>query len=547
MKQQVNFKKVIFAFLIIILLIPFTQDFFHLFEFSPLNGVFSKTEKPKLTLDEWSSGSFQTKYEEYLEQNIGLRNLFVRANNQLDFSLFNIAHSAGVVVGKNDFLYEEQYINSYLGRDFVGEDVLNSRLRKLKFIQDTLKQKSNIDLILILAPGKASFYPEYIPDRYNPEKKTISNYDFISKRAQILGLNILDFNKYFLNIKNTTKYPLYPKCSIHWSTYGSMIAADSIVRYIEKLRNIDMPDILWNGFEFSDTIRNTDYDIGEGMNLLWEISYPRMAYPRISFKSDSSKTKPVVLGIGDSFYKNFYYDDIPQNLFIQNGFWYYNKEVENSNDGVTKQVKQLNYREEIEKQNVIILIASETNLWRFPFGFTENAYDLYSYSGADGKMKNYRKLILLDPDWCRKLQKRSEENHKTFETILNQEIESLIANENEFNKKTEKDLVEMFEKKIYFNEFLLSEEIKKAKQKGIKLEECIKIDGKWLFDNEFGFVKNEPTIGHELKYYEDQIKNNPELMKAVEKKAKDNKISIAEMIRRDASWLLEDAKKKSNN
>jgi hypothetical protein len=58
----------------------------------------------------------------------------VRAKNQLIFSLFHESAAAGVVIGKNDQLYEQFYINEFCGR------VLNPSLSNISQWGDSLHQ-----------------------------------------------------------------------------------------------------------------------------------------------------------------------------------------------------------------------------------------------------------------------------------------------------------------------------------------------------------------------------------------------------------------------
>src|SRR5690606_30484493 len=146
--------------LVILLLMPMVEQKFTFFELSPLNGSFVIHEKPKFSPESWFSGNYQSNLEAYVNQAIGFKNLFVRVYNQIYFSLFNNARANGVIVGEENYLFEESYIKAYVGSDFIGEQKIEEKIRKLKSINDTLNKKK-IKLIVVFAPGKGSFYPEY--------------------------------------------------------------------------------------------------------------------------------------------------------------------------------------------------------------------------------------------------------------------------------------------------------------------------------------------------------------------------------------------------
>jgi hypothetical protein len=191
----------------------------------------------------------------------------VRLNNQISYAFFNKANAKTVVIGKNNYLYEENYIKAYFGSDFIGSDSILHQVQKLKFIADTLA-RLNKDLILVFAPGKASFFPEYIPQKYLKQRKE-TNFESYLKFAKENNLNLIDFNSFFRSQKGISQFPLYPKYGIHWSYYAACFATDSIAKYIELIRQIDIRDIIWDKITI-EPARNGDNDIMVGMNLLFE-------------------------------------------------------------------------------------------------------------------------------------------------------------------------------------------------------------------------------------------------------------------------------------
>ena len=369
---NIKIRVALLLLVVLILLTPFIQSTFSFVKLAPLRGAITQPVKKGFNFTDWFSGEYQAQEEKYLNESFGFRNLFVRINNQLAFSLFKKAKANGVVIGKQNYLYEENYIKAYYGTDFIGIDSITHRMQRLKYIQDTLA-KLHKNLILVFAAGKGSFYPEYFPDKYKI-RKGITNYEKHIELAQKMKLNYIDFNKYFMEIKHTSKYPLYPQYGIHWSYYGMCLAADSIVRFIEKVRNIDMPNFYWNTVELANA-KETDYDIADGMNIKFKLKSFKMAYPNIQFQSDSGKTKPSVLVISDSFYWGMFGSGIITRSFSDNHYWYYNKEVYPSNGN--SQTSQLNLKEEINKHDMIIIMATTATLPGFGWGFIENAYDLF--------------------------------------------------------------------------------------------------------------------------------------------------------------------------
>ena len=183
------YKRIIFAFLFSLLFLPLIQETFHVFNFKPLNGYEIKTEKDSLSAASWFKGSFQKNRQKYVEENIGFRDLVVRIYNQINYTAFHVTESPGVVLGKDNFLYLTSYTENYNGNRFIGHDAIESNSSRLKKLQDALKEK-NIDLITVFAPGKASFYPEYIPDE-SAKPLSVNNYLAYKKAFQEKGVNFI--------------------------------------------------------------------------------------------------------------------------------------------------------------------------------------------------------------------------------------------------------------------------------------------------------------------------------------------------------------------
>lgn len=336
----------------------------------PLAGDEGPKSDTTLTFSNYCSGVYQHKLNEQLASGFGFRSLLIKINNQINFSLFNKVNARGVIAGKEEYLFETTYINAQMGKDFMGEDSINSRLNQLKLISDQL-QALNKQLLLVIAPSKPSFYKEFLPGEYQsgPNK---NNYNLVSKGIEEHRLNCIDFSTYFNILKSTSKYPLYPKHGNHWSTYGAYLAADSIIKSIEYLRKTDLPDLSVKSLKMEQP-KNDDKDIEYGINLLFKLKSFNLAYPEMAIDT-TGKTKPNVLVIGDSFYWNLYHLGIDR-CFRHSQFWYYNKAVYPVSTKKQVMTNELNFNEEIGKYDVIIILATESNVHNLGWGFMEQAED----------------------------------------------------------------------------------------------------------------------------------------------------------------------------
>jgi len=365
--------KVLLAVLALLALYPAVQGCFHFVKEPKLDGAVDYRPDTSFTWAGWWNGTWQIAKEDYLSEQFGFRNFFVRLHNEIDFRLFGQGHARNVVIGRDGFLYERDYILTWYGKDYQGEAMLSGFISKLMGVQRKLESRGKT-LLVVLAAGKGSFYPEYIPDSYSAWKRGPVNYETFSRIANDSGLNFIDFSSHFLTKKKESPYPLFPKHGIHWSHYGMALVADSIVLSIQKYRNIRMDRLRWSVVDLHPA-KDTDYDIGSGLNLLSRLRGPLMAYPRLFKEAVPGSTRPSILVIADSFYWGIYNMGF-SDLFSTSHFWYYNNEVYPEYFKTPTKVSDLDLRTEMDKHDVFVLMATEQNIPGVGWGFADSFLQL---------------------------------------------------------------------------------------------------------------------------------------------------------------------------
>ena len=364
----------------------------------------------------WFSGEYQSLKDDYNNDHWAFKETFVRLNNQFYYKAFNQIRVNSFVLGKDNYVYSEGYIFSAFGDDYVGEQKIKSKLEKAKIIQDSLKKKG-IDLLLVFAPGKGEYCIEQIEDKYKHTPNTTNYQSYIANSKQ-LGLNVLDLKAYFQKLKPTTPYPLFPKFGHHWSFYGECLAVDTIIGYIEKLHQCDMPDIVWKKIDVVDTARSRDADVLKSMNLYKNPDQNmKLAYPEVMFEQDSTKNKTRVLTISDSYWYGPVYMGVGQNCFAGGQFWYYyNKVIPSPTPGQKVEVWQLDLKQQIESNQVIMLLYSDGNLPNFANTFIEDAYELFTNPKAyyarvekNKHIKEFEKQIREKPVLLKKATQKSND------------------------------------------------------------------------------------------------------------------------------------------
>ncbi len=416
----------LFALVIAALFLPMIQMVKPFVEVGPLFGSIVPTAKDSLTLEAWFDGTYQENRNKYINEQFGFRNTAVRLHNQIAFSLFRKAKANGVIIGKEDYLYEIKYINAFRGAEEINQSELDSNLFMLKAIQSKLKEKG-VELIVVMNPGKASFYSEFIPDEF-PMVSERSYYSEYQKGLEAQGIQHIDFGKWFREMKGKTPAPLFPKTGIHWSQYGATLAADSLVNYCMKRFGRDMNEFAWDkiNLPLSTTMESVDDDIGLGMNLYSPIEVLPMAYPRVSVKvnvdSANKGIQPKVAVISDSYFFNLMQLPWAPDIFESLNFYFYNKQLHKRPEGTMTNSDPLSQMKEIEKSDVVFIMATECNMDKLGWGFISSAYKYFvlgeKFDSFEFRVQKFKNNILSDEAWVKAIAEKAKQNKVPLDTMI---------------------------------------------------------------------------------------------------------------------------------
>jgi len=418
----------LFALVLAAMFIPLWQMVRPFVEEGPLFGAITPAASDSLSIKSWLKGTYQENTNKYINEQFGFRNTAVRFHNQIAYELFRKAKANGVIIGKEDYLYEIKYINAFRGAEEVSAAKVDSNLVMLKALQTKLKEKG-VELVVVMNPGKASFYPEYIPDEF-PILSNRSYYSEYQKGLERQGIQHIDFGKWFREMKEKTPAPLFPKTGIHWSQYGATLAADSLVNYCKKLLGKNMNDFSWNKSDLplSMTMESVDDDIGMGMNLLIPIQQIPMAYPRVSVNQKYSVDfgekgiQPEVIVISDSYFFNLMQLPWAPDIFQSLNFYFYNEQLHERPEGTMTYFVPLSQMKDIEKSNVVFIIATECNMDKIGWGFISNAYDYFvlgkNIDSLSLHVEKFKKIIQADENWLKSVQKKANEQGVSLDTMI---------------------------------------------------------------------------------------------------------------------------------
>lgn len=362
----------LFVFAFIILLLPAAQQLTGIVKSAELKGGFRPAADTTLTLAAWMNGSYQQQKEKYLNDAVGFRADLVRLNNQLDYSLLDKCHAGWIIKGRDGHLFQYPYVNAYYGIDYIGYDRTLARSLKLRALQDTLARMGK-SLVVVYAASKASFYPEFFPAN-RVQARTTTNHDAYRRACDSLGVNQVDLDAWFVSMKGRSREPLFSKQGIHWTKYGAVLAGDSLMRYMEILRHMDLPMPDWSHMEYA-LAKEGDDDLASQLNLIFPVAVERLAYPVIRAVPDSGRRKLNAIYIGDSYAHKMTEFGMVWHVNDQCEFWSYFDEMHDINGKKFTYIKDYDWVGAMLRADAVLLVYTSFNLGNMGNGFIEQAYE----------------------------------------------------------------------------------------------------------------------------------------------------------------------------
>ena len=349
----------VISIVFLLLLLSVFQQYTHLFKVQPLSGV-TFEEKFSFTLDSFFTGTFQNKLNDQIKGDYGFRPHFIRLTNQLNYLLFDELSSSVVRKGDN-VLFEPSYVDC-LTIDFKED---TSMFSKLEFINEN----SLIPVVVLLAPSKVRFFSELFTQ--NNENK-VSGYSVFEEGLSKAGINYINYNKWFIHLRNHDTNSLFSKTGVHWTLYGATVASDTLMGRLAYITNKKLVKPTIDELEFSQSARKTDGDLNGLLNLITPLDPGLLTYPTLSFTEGE---KLNVLVIGDSFFITFYHTGVFEQVFSdKSSFLFYNRSVYNYEGGGNVPVANFPFDKVIENRDVVLLNYTEPNLVDFSNGFIEQYY-----------------------------------------------------------------------------------------------------------------------------------------------------------------------------
>ena len=434
-KPKVTYDLLLFALLMGFLFVFLLQEWTGIFKVRSMNGVFVATQKPELSFDTYKKNTYQNQIEKYVGEHFGLREPVIRLYNQYLWDVFRKTYVSKdqIVLGKDNWLYEPGSVADHYQRQFFyfAEDsakmasMLTQEAQRLLLLQEVLEHHGT-HLFVCQVPSKDLIYPEYLPadqDTSYIGQPRISPRFFNEEEYNRLGVNHLNLERYFLQMKDTANFMLFPKTGMHWSRYAALLASDTLIRYMEQLGDVNMKNLVIGATEL-DNARDPDDDLERLLNLQRPIRKPLYHYATCTTDGDTTAIKPKMIIIGDSFWWTIAVQLPLREIFSIAPYWYYNSTV--NYDDRYHSVNELNIADELLSADFVVLSYCATQQYRMNDGFTQKALEALGVEGAaldsvaliEREIQRTIANIIADPDNMEMIRNKAIMYHKPMEKAV---------------------------------------------------------------------------------------------------------------------------------
>lgn len=561
---------ILFGLLMVILFSFMIQEHLKPFKTKELFGYYLKPNKPKFRWEWYKSGYYQKATDNYIASNYGFREPLLRLYHQYCWDFYDKEYVSYIYPGKEHWLFYGHNVRDHYGTEMYewfpdadsARNKFEQEVRLLNKVKGVLEHYG-VTLMTFIAPSKDVIYPEYLP-RGERDTTTINPRMYFSKRFNETGMPCFEMNEYFLRMKDTCSFYLFPPTGDHWN-FSCVYATDSLMRFMEQLRGIQMPHIEY-GNDYHSSCRIGDIqnrDLEGELNLIRPIKYDsKFNYKELDYWviSDSTIIKPTALFIGNSFLQRIIEYVYPREVFSDFNFWYYNKVAYQGLDQIVDSVSHLNRLDYLLDPDYIVWFSSASQMYRATEGFAEDAIiqlcigeerfqqrkkqlidKLFHDQATRNKIawgySDSLYLIKLE-SYTNKLLKQNPEAY--FPEIAGDGIPSarnpLLLSDNYWKKRD-------IRKKIKSNSQWLMAVTNQMATDGISMQQAI--------DNEVEqYLQGLPTLGDTNLNVEDYreilivqmeqtIRNNQEWFDGVKAYADKNGITIDEALRVNAAYTVD--------
>lgn len=549
-KLKISYGLILFTLLMVFLFVPVIQEWGGVFPVKPLKGVFEPTPKPELSFDNYKSNIYQTQIEKYVSEHFGMREPVIRLYNQYVWSAYNKTYCHFIVPGKEGYLYYALAVNEHYGTELPKHYPSNDKamadvdkeLRLMNKLRHVLKDYG-IEFVAFIAPDKPEVYPEYLPRR-DADTTTIHIDEYYSRRMDETGFPFINMTDWFVKMRDTASFPLFPKTDSHWR-YSAIYAYDSLFRFINTLDGeAKFPNIHIGpptAYE-SDKLEGDE----ETLNLIFRIRGDKTKYKSdITVEADTTKRNPKVLFIGDSFIWSLGEFMPAREIMADREVWFYNNTAYVGFDNKTVSVKEIDRLSHILNADYVVFYSVGHQWWEATYGFAKDALLQLCVSDSlfEATVANMTKYMRNQEGYSNMTE---EEVRKNMAYMLRNDpelIPGLKGEDMPIIRNTKRIEEALGINSIRNDKDWLNALSYYAVQHEMSTDEALREEAHRIARGE-SLLRDEIVIDTaafiQMKKQE-IIKNwrgNPDQMRQMQQKAKENNHTIEEMLEIDAQWVI---------
>ena len=220
-KENLIWKKIYIGLFLVIILTPFVGMLFYKTDMT----VEKRTPAPFPKVKTYD-GKLNTKYfdqlNSYFNDHFAFRQELTTIDAILTTKLTRTSNNDDVIYGKDGWLYYEDTMDEYLGRNVLTDRGINNCATSLKLMQE-YAEKNGTEFLFMVAPIKAYLYPEHMPDNYIKAGE-VNNWSKLKPLMDAKAVKYVDLHEAFSGDSRV----MYHKLDTHWNNEGAAFACKKI-------------------------------------------------------------------------------------------------------------------------------------------------------------------------------------------------------------------------------------------------------------------------------------------------------------------------------
>lgn len=199
------------------------------FGFQAAESDASDVSMPLMFEDHHFNSDYFTQLGDFFSKKFAFRQQFVTANATLMSKLTHTSAQANVIEGKEDYLFYGTTLDDYEGKKTMNDHQIANAVYNLKLMQETLKDKDDVNFTFTIAPNKNSLYGQYMPSGYKIQPSS-RNATRLKQALKHSNVHYVDLYSIF----HKRKEVLYQKTDSHWNNKGAALVQNKLLTAMHK-------------------------------------------------------------------------------------------------------------------------------------------------------------------------------------------------------------------------------------------------------------------------------------------------------------------------